>query len=510
MVQPDGVSFPVGGDGQRRSTGTGRAIVADAARVVDLPLAGQIEATSDWRKGYLRPLRSLVMDAAVDPSVAYSIAEAGLASAHRRLRFVRQTQETSIADAMATPREGHIGTITIRGTVQREPELMLQHTGRRLVDSDLRRQLAHWVESGTTEPGVAEAINLVLDNPDWLDLRDLHFAVLGAGAELAPTRSLLRWGANVHAIDLPGPSTWSRLIEMTRTTAGTLHIPVRHDRDGHPPFMLGANVHPDEDDIVAGGAGVDLLSDAPEIAYWLSNAPGPLIVGCYAYADGGLHTRLSVAADAIVERLLSSRTDVTFAALATPTDAFLVPMQAVEESQRRWGARGLGQLLQSPLRLAGQFEPNYTETFLDIHGREFGINDSLVQQQGPNYALAKRLQHWRAFQCLRDGRPVSLNIAPATRTQSVLRNRLLAAAYAGAGRFGVEVFEPATSTTVMAALLVHDLRNPASLGQPGIAPVQPLDLLTTKAVHGGLWRAAYSPRSVLGVAALLGVFDLRS
>jgi len=49
MVQPDGVSFPVGGDGQRRSTGTGRAIVADAARVVDLPLAGQIEATSDWR-----------------------------------------------------------------------------------------------------------------------------------------------------------------------------------------------------------------------------------------------------------------------------------------------------------------------------------------------------------------------------------------------------------------------------------------------------------------------------
>ena len=124
--------------------------------------------------------------------------------------------------------------------------------------------------------------------------------------------------------------------------------------------------------------------------------------------------------------------------------------------------------------------------------------------------MAKRLQHWRAFQCLRDGRPVSLNIAPATRTQSVLRNRLLAAAYAGAGRFGVEVFEPATSTALMAALLVHDLRNPAALGQPGIAPVQPLDLLTTKAVHGGLWRAAYSPRSVLGVAALLGVFDLRS
>jgi len=41
------------------------------------------------------------------------------------------------------------------------------------------------------------------------------------------------------------------------------------------------------------------------------------------------------------------------------------------------------------------------------------------------------------------GTPVSLN-DPATRTQFVVENRALAAAaYAGAGRFGVEVFEPA-------------------------------------------------------------------
>ncbi len=28
---------------------------------------------------------------------------------------------------------------------------------------------------------------------------------------------------------------------------------------------------------------------------------------------------------------------------------------------------------------------------------EFYINDGIVVQQGPNYALAKRLQHWRAM-----------------------------------------------------------------------------------------------------------------
>ncbi|WP_284284871.1 hypothetical protein [Arsenicicoccus piscis] len=51
-----------------------------------------------------------------------------------------------------------------------------------------------------------------------------------------------------------------------------------------------------------------------------------------------------------------------------------------------------------------------------------------------------------------------MNVAPPTRTRSVTKNRALAAAYAGAHWFGIEVFEPATSNTLMAALLVHDLR----------------------------------------------------
>jgi hypothetical protein len=112
---------------------------------------------------------------------------------------------------------------------------------------------------------------------------------------------------------------------------------------------------------------------------------------------------------------------------------------------------------------------------------------------------------------LRDqGHRVSLNIAPATRTLSVVKNRALAAAYAGAGRFGVEVFEPATSTTLMAALLVHDLRNPDALANPRVPLDHPLDLFIQGANHGGLWRVAYAPRSVLGVAALLGMFESRA
>ncbi|MEO7447973.1 MAG: hypothetical protein ABI336_06830, partial [Humibacillus sp.] len=94
-------------------------------------------------------------------------------------------------------------------------------------------------------------------------------------------------------------------------------------------------------------------------------------------------------------------------------------------------------------------------------------------------------------------------VAPPTRTRSVVKNRALAAAYAGAHRFGIEVFEPGTANTLMAALLVHDLRT------GGAPQPHPWQDEAYAAVHGGLWTAAYDPRSALGIAALLGVAGAR-
>ena len=96
------------------------------------------------------------------------------------------------------------------------------------------------------------------------------------------------------------------------------------------------------------------------------------------------------------------------------------------------------------------------------------------------------------------GTTVSLNVAPPTRTRSVLKNRALAAAYAGAHRFGAQVFEPATTRVLMAALLVHDLHT------AGPAHPHPWQDEAYAAAHGGLWRIAYAPRSALVLAALLG------
>jgi hypothetical protein len=86
----------------------------------------------------------------------------------------------------------------------------------------------------------------------------------------------------------------------------------------------------------------------------------------------------------------------------------------------------------------------------------------------------------------------------------VVKNRALAAAYAGAHNFGLEIFEPATSNVLMAALLVHDLHTGG-----GPRHDHPWQDEAYAAVHGGLWRSAYAPRSVLGLAALLGYGSAR-
>jgi hypothetical protein len=235
----------------------------------------------------------------------------------------------------------------------------------------------------------------------------------------------------------------------------------------------------------------------PLLADWVAGLDGPLTLGNYVYADGAANLRVCAAADALTLRLQAARDDLALAFLATPTDVFAVPRDAVAQSVRAYETRtAIAKLAGRPLRtLSGGrlLRRAY------VPGADPGVNDSLVAQQGPNYALAKRLQRWRASVARAGGATVSLNVAPPTRTRSVIKNRALAAAYAGAHRFGVEAFEPETTRVLMAALLVHDLNTGG-----GPAHAHPWQDEAYAAAHGGLWRIAYAPRSALGLAALLG------
>ncbi len=476
-----GVVVPDSG-GVRSTSALGRAVVADALRTVDPIGARGAESSTVWRRDYLLHFRRLVEAGLLSRDAAVAIARDGLGSLHDRMRYATPAGELPLAEAFTVDPQGDpLATATVTGRGKAERELELPYHGDRLRGAQLERQLDRWVAAGVVEPSCAEAVRLVAANPDWLDLFDRRVAVLGAGAEMGPLTALLRWGAEVVAVDLPRPALWQRLIGTAERYAGRLHLPVAGDPAG-----------PDLDR----RAGADLLSELSRISTWLAGFDGPLVLGNYVYADGATNLRVAMAVDALTIHLLARRDDVALAFLATPTDVFAVPAEAVGEATRRYAqASGIGRI-RRPLRVvsAGRLlARNYPP------GADPGINDSLVPQQGPNYALAKRLQRWRATVARDAGTTVSLTVAPATRTRSVVRNRLLAAAFAGASRFGIEVFEPATSNTLMAALLVHHLRT-APAAQP-----YPWQDEAFAAAHGGLWRQPYAPRSVLGIAVLLGL-----
>jgi hypothetical protein len=479
-VTEQGVLFPAGPDGRRSTASTGKAVWADAMRGVDDDLVKRIEGARDWRKEYVDAVVAHTTAATRSGDAAVQVARQGLASLADRMRFERGASIAPVAEALADGKEVLRPQI-IRGEGERERSLVLPYRQQQLAGDGLKRQADAWVATGTVEPSCAEALHRVIDNPDWLDLSDRAFALLGAGAEMGPLQPLSRWGAHVVAVDVPKPAIWDRLRKTAVAGAGTMTLPETDE-----------------------GPGIDLLTQTPEIAAFLRGAAAglPLTIGSYAYADGAKHVQVVHASDALIELLLRERPDTSYAELATPTDSYPVPAELVTDARTRWAHRGWRSGPQGLLRGASRgalFTPSYENEVVRADDTPVGVVDVLVPQQGANYTLAKRVQRWRAVAAQADGHPVSANVAPATATRSVTKNRLLAAAYAGAKRFDVEVFAPETSRVLMAALLVHDLR----VGAP--APAHPDDVFAQQAAHGGLWRIAYLPRSVLGLAAVTGL-----
>lgn len=481
MSEATGVVFPLV-DGRRSTVATGRAVVADALRSVDPIGAAATEREVNWRRDYLVPFRRLVEAGLPSADAALTIARDGLAAIHTRMQW----GDPDAADAPLTSVFGHPSAPTVTeevtGSAEPERELTVPYRGERLHGDALRRQVDEWVERGVAEPSLAAAIGEVIDHPEWLALPETTVVVLGAAAEMGPLRSLLRWGGAVAAVDLPRKGLWESVLDDAAGSAGRLLLPAR---PGDAPL--------------AQRAGGDLIHDLSTVASWVGGLDGRIILGNYVYADGATNVRVSCAVDALTEHVRGLRPadEVGLSVLATPTDIFAVPGAAVAASVDSYAHRRVSKVLRGPLRtLSGGrlLRRNY------VPGQDPGINDSVVTQQGPNYLLAKRIQRWRAAVARDEGATVSFHIAPPTRTRSVVKNRALAAAYAGAHRFGIEVFEPGTSNTLMAALLVHDVMTGprASLGHPWLDEAE-------AAVHGGLWRNAYEPRSALGLAALLGV-----
>jgi hypothetical protein len=474
MSTRQGVSFP-----SESTSSTARTVLAEALRKADPLGARAVENETNWRRNYLIHFRRALEAGIGEATAAQSIAAEGLRSAHGQMRF----DDVPLDDAIGgTALSQVFHTQTIGGGGDAEAELTMPYRGERLRGMALLDQLDEWVGRGVITQSCSTAVQTVMDHPEWLRLEGDTVVVLGAGAEMGPYRALLRWGADVVALDLPRPDVQDRVRSLAEESAGHALLPARIVTNG------------------AADVGADLITELPAVADWLDGLGGRLVLGNYCYADGPDHVRVSMAADALAAHLIEERPDTALAFLATPTDTFAVPAEEVAIANAAYTRRGTSKVLRTPLRVVSGgrlLQRNYPP------GADPGVCDALVPQQGPNYALAKRLQRWRATASRNEGTTVSLNVAPATRTRSVVKNKALAAAYAGAHRFGVEVFDPATSNTLMAALLVHDLRS-------GAAPqAEPWQDEAINAAHGGLWTSAYDPRSALGLAAILGIGALR-
>lgn len=495
MAHPPGeIAFPLDAAGERPSTATGAGIVAAALGAVDAAHAVAAQHERRWRRNYPKHFRRLVEAGLRDGDAAHASAAAGLAQAWQSLRWATSGGDLPL-DAVrhaGVASAGGFETRTLRGTGDGAPAAWaVPYQGGLLLGPDLLRQADRWMAAGIIEPSAAEALHRCVRHAEWFDLSDRTLVLLGAGSEAGPLGWLARWRANVVAVDIDRPAVWERIARVMGEGNGVLHAPVRP----------GAGAW-------TARAGADLLKQAPAIRDWVeASFAGALDIAAHGYVDGERHVRLALAMD-LVQAIAERRAGSTLAFMATPTDVFAVPRATAEASQRRWGDRpAASRGMQLPLRLAAGerfFQPNIDHLVATAGGDVYGVVDSLVVEQGPNYALAKRLQQWRAIVARRSGIPVSLNIAPSTTTASVVKNPALAAGFAGAAAFGIEVFEPATTNALMAALWVHDLRCPESAANPARALRHPFELFMDNACHGGLWTTPYLPRSALPFAAMLG------
>jgi len=157
-----------------------------------------------------------------------------------------------------------------------------------------------------------------------------------------------------------------------------------------------------------------------------------------------------------------------------------------------------------------------TPSYHEAHGVR--IAKATVSIQGLSYQAAQYISKLAAAETyavhgtdLRAETPapvtVSANIAGITRTRS-LQHPLFQAAFIGAPRFGVRIFDPATTRALNGLLILHDLLCPTA---PGAAAVQPTDprlkasLLASQQVHGVIYSMPYVLEHAIRAAAVIGM-----
>ncbi len=323
---PRGLVFPLDKRGERSSTQVNKDILAAAVGAVNPTKAQAIQKTKNWRFGYVKHLIGMVEEQCTSPEAALKIAQAGLDKAYEVFQFVTPDGASiSLKDAMAAKSSDQFktGFVQGKGTKPSPPTLQVPYKGQTLTGKDLEQKVHAWVDYGTIEKSAGDAIIACIQNPQWLDLSNRYFVLLGAGSAMGPFLVLMALGANVIAIDLDRPQIWKRLIDIAKASPGTFTFPLKVEQ---------SSIQSDEQ--LYEQAGCNLFTHTPMIRDWLLQVcPGKnLTVGSYAYLDGALHVQVSLAMDAICRDLSEKRPGTSLAYLCTPTDLHLIPKEAHQGS----------------------------------------------------------------------------------------------------------------------------------------------------------------------------------
>lgn len=306
-----------------------------------------------------------------------------------------------------------------------------------------------------------EAIT-ALPNSD-LKLNKKLFVMLGGTSEFCPIRPLLKLGATVICIARPGKKI-EALVAEAKLTTGTLIIPGPSDGDDYSK------------------CGADLLAQTPEIAAFVKNVwnsshnPGweQVVVGTYAYLDAEKHVRVVVAMDTIftsVQRLVGAA-KIALAQIASPALPTIWPVGDMDHAAQAFKeSSGISNALWG-------LADNVSNCGKRPEAGQYGVFNGLIDMQGPNYALAKTSQNWRAVLALRAGSIVSSNFAPAGRTQSMLHSSTMAKVLDGMQAFPPAlVLYPDTVSAIMGALLLYDITIPEAKVSPSSLSYPPFSLL---------------------------------
>ena len=524
-----GVSFPADARGVRRTTGPAKSVWAAAALGLGneegAALAAELLAEKDWRHGYAKyAVRLAELQSVAPPARCVASCEAGLTAAAETFQWLREDGScVSLRDAMDAPGRA-LSTEIVRGgggedgadTAKGADAMTIERERERLFGDAAIARARGWAEDGCVEPDVVDALeSLRARSDDWAgaDLGDTLFALLGGTSELCPLVPLLRLGAHVAVVAREGAKLEEAVSEAARSETGTLYVPLTETNSSNSESRRGA----------------DLAARAPEIRAWLESvfAAGTfsrVVVGAYAYADGEAHVRATLASDLVLAGLHKplGPSRVAAAFLSSPGTAFPIPRAAWRHAKGRErdaeaneGAFHWRKLV--GLFCGGGFAPNcrapLARTRIDTTDRSMSetselayVHDGHVILQGPNYALAKTLQNWRAVACGANGVATSANMAPGSRTKSMRHVKAVAIALEGQKHFPpLRPFDADETRETMASLALRDLGadRDARLGRA--APdkkksdeknAHPMDVFGRHAVHGGTWRCPWSVDSI--------------